>query len=258
MYQAHRSLTLAAAALCIGACGSSVTTTVTGGSSSSSSSGSSGGGGNTCGALLPLGTSNCSDSPACCQTGDGIPVGGGCVNELGTSSCVARCNSNDDCSNLACCVPNPSSIPAAGQAPSEPGGWCLTGNPLCMPSGSTGNGYVCTGNVTAGYSCLPQAPTASTGGCSWTGTWKTTSDGTMTLVQNGDAVSGDYSDPPGQFQGTVGGSTVSGRWTQLSSDGECPNGPQTMTLGADCTSFTGTFYYCTTSGGSGSVNGTRE
>lgn len=93
---------------------------------------------------------------------------------------------------------------------------------------------------------------------SWTGTWLTTSEGTMTLVQNGDAVSGTYSKPVGQFEGIVSGNTVTGTWTQASSSGKCPNGPQIMTMSADGLSFTGTYYYCTLSGASGSVNGTRQ
>lgn len=107
-------------------------------------------------------------------------------------------------------------------------------------------------------------PMLSAPGCggsdlpSWTGTWLTTSEGTMTLVQNGDAVSGTYSKPVGQFEGVVSGNTVIGTWTQTSSSGKCPNGPQIMMMSADGLSFTGTFHYCTLSGSSGSVNGIRQ
>jgi hypothetical protein len=62
---------------------------------------------------------------------------------------------------------------------------------------------------------------------------------------------------PGQFYGTVSGNTVTGRWNQLSSSGRCADGPQNMTMSADCSTFTGTYYYCLTTSASGTVNGTR-
>ena len=108
---------------------------------------------------LPVGAENCPDSAACCQSGADLPVGGGCP-DLGTYSiCVPRCNSSDDCPTGSCCVANPSSFPQAGKAPTEPGGWCLAQsvvqslNATCLTGDA--NGYVCTGNGDAGYTCSP-------------------------------------------------------------------------------------------------------
>jgi hypothetical protein len=81
------------------------------------------------------------------------------------------------------------------------------------------------------------------GGCSWTGTWKTDFND-MTLTQSGSAVTGTYGYDNGRIEGTVSGNTLSGRWSEAPSYKE-PNdaGRFVFTLGSDCTSFTGTWGY---------------
>ena len=117
-------------------------------------------------------------------------------------------------------------------------------------------GIAAVSGVVGSTGCMTVDGTA--GGCSWTGTWNTDSDGTMMLIESGIDVMGSYSSPPGQFSGTVSGNTLTGNWTQHSSGGACPYGPQIMTMSADCSRFTGTYHYCDESGGSGAIDGTRS
>jgi hypothetical protein len=129
---------------------------------SSSSNDANGGGGSSqvCTGLLPMGSTNCGSSAECCQTGPGVPVGGGCV-DVGSGLCVPRCNTSSDCPSDSCCVSNASSFPSAGGAPTEPGGWCL-GTSIVQSSGLSclsddANGYTCTGNGLSGYTCNPSS-----------------------------------------------------------------------------------------------------
>jgi hypothetical protein len=124
----------------------------------------------TCTGALPIGATDCPNSEACCQTGPGLTVGGGCLSVGGSNTlCVPRCNATSDCAGGTCCIKNPSSVPPAGQSPVEPGGWCVSPslasslNATCMTS--DGNGYVCTGNGDVGYVCAPVDSGSPDGGC---------------------------------------------------------------------------------------------
>jgi len=73
----------------------------------------------------------------------------------------------------------------------------------------------------------------------WTGTWDTFWPGgsaRLTLVQDGDRITGAYEPGGGQVQGTVSGATFNGRWTE-----EFDTGTFTIDLSGDGTTFFGHF-----------------
>lgn len=95
-------------------------------------------------------------------------------------------------------------------------------------------------------------PPATTG---WSGSWST-DWGTMTLSQSGSTVTGTYEHDSGKIQGTVNGSTLTGRWSEAPSyAGPRDAGTFTWTLSADGKSFSGSWTY--DGGGGGSWTGTR-
>jgi hypothetical protein len=107
--------------------------------------------------LLPIG-GTCTAASQCCQSGPGLPEGQACFNIPGmtTRSCQARCNSSSECPSGSCCIPDSSSFPAFGSAPTEPGGFCYpeaAGSPVCIVGYA--NGYVCTGNDNTNFHCAP-------------------------------------------------------------------------------------------------------
>ena len=98
-------------------------------------------------------------------------------------------------------------------------------------------------------------PPAGTSSCSWTGTWDTGKDATH-LTQSGNTVTGTYEYHSGLVNGTALEAMLSGRWDE---DAETPGGDGgfVWTISADCSSFSGTWGF-----GSSSTdlewNGTRR
>lgn len=89
---------------------------------------------------------------------------------------------------------------------------------------------------------LPAGAPAQSGG-DWAGTWST-SYGTMVLTQNGNVVQGTYTLDSGQISGTVSGTVLTGRWTELPTrQGPTDAGAIKFTMDADKQSWGGFWNY---------------
>jgi len=98
------------------------------------------------------------------------------------------------------------------------------------------------------------------GGCPWTGSWDTTSNGErfyMALTQNGSLVRGTYGTNR-TMEGTASGDQLSGRWAGPPTFTEPDNaGRFVFTISTDCNSFTGAWGFGSASSGGGTWSGTR-
>jgi hypothetical protein len=91
----------------------------------------------------------------------------------------------------------------------------------------------------------------------WTGTWNS-NWGTMTLVQTGSSVTGNYTHDSGKISGTVSGNKLVGTWSESPSY-SAPNdaGDVELTLSSDENSFTGSWRYGSSGSWDGSWTGTK-
>ena len=93
----------------------------------------------------------------------------------------------------------------------------------------------------------------------WTGSYDT-EWGTMTLVQNGDKVTGTYIHDDGKVVGTVSGNTLTGTWSESPSYNPPDDaGDFVLTLSADGKTITGNWRYGSNTGTwDGTWEGTRQ
>ena len=92
----------------------------------------------------------------------------------------------------------------------------------------------------------------------WTGTWDSPEWGEMSLVQNGNKVTGQYEWQGGKITGTVSGNMLKGTWSESPSY-EPPNdaGDFEFTISADGKSFTGRWRYGSSGDWKGSWSGSK-
>ena len=87
-------------------------------------------------------------------------------------------------------------------------------------------------------------PKTTSGSSDFSGKWSTTNFGGMTLIQNGNSVSGSYSHDNGKISGTVTGNILKGTWSEAPSYSPSDDaGDMEFTLAQDGNSWTGRWRY---------------
>ena len=119
---------------------------------------------------------------------------------------------------------------------------------MCLKPGATGTVRL-YGTVT-GAKASNNAPPALAS-CTYSGNWNT-DWGTMTLVQTGSTVSGNYTWDSGRISGTVSNGKFIGKWSESPTYSEPDDaGDAEFEFTTDCNSFTGNWRYGT--GGAGAA-----